>query len=116
MKLLKSVAAFSGIAALFLTEGAEAQQKNILFIAVDDLRPELGYYGKEEIKSPNIDNFAKTAIVFNRAYCQMAISMASRASLLTGYLPEKYGIFRCGPVEEAYPNAVTLNKFFENKW
>ena len=46
---------------------------NVLFIAVDDLRPELGCYGSPIIKSPNIDRIAKAGVVFNRAYCQQAV-------------------------------------------
>ena len=47
-----------------------ARRPNILFIAVDDLRPELGCYGTKEIKTPNIDAFAAGGVLFNRAYCQ----------------------------------------------
>jgi iduronate 2-sulfatase len=60
---------------------------NILFIAIDDLRPELGCYGKKEILSPHIDKLASTGTVFNRAYCQVAVCGASRASLMTGLRP-----------------------------
>ena len=35
---------------------------NILFIAVDDLRPELGCYGNEYVNSPNIDRLARDGI------------------------------------------------------
>ena len=45
---------------------------NVLFVIVDDLRPELGCYGNTEIKTPNFDRFAKESVVFKRAYCQAA--------------------------------------------
>lgn len=66
--------------------GAESKT-NVLFIAVDDLRPELGCYGKEEILSPHIDKLAAQGTLFNRAYCQVAVCGASRASLMTGLRP-----------------------------
>ena len=34
-------------------EIAELEKRNVLFIAVDDLRPELNCYGSTQIKSPN---------------------------------------------------------------
>ena len=60
---------------------------NVLFIAIDDLRPELNCYGATQIKSPNIDKLASESAVFNRAYCNVPVSGASRASLMTGILP-----------------------------
>jgi len=63
---------------------------NILFIAVDDLRPELGCYGNGVIKSPNTDRLAGEAVLFTRAYCNVPVSGASRASLLTGTRPTSY--------------------------
>ena len=93
----------------------QAQPYNVLFIAVDDLRPEIGCYGNKIIKTPNIDGLASTGVVFNRAYCQQAICMASRASLMTGIFPEKNGIYKCIPVNQSNPGDVTMNKFFENQ-
>ena len=60
---------------------------NVLFIAVDDLRPELACYGKQHIHSPNIDALAKSGVLFERAYCMVPTCGASRASLLTGLRP-----------------------------
>jgi arylsulfatase A-like enzyme len=60
---------------------------NIVFISIDDLRPELGCYGKDYIHSPNIDKLASSGYVFNQAYCQVPVCGASRASILTGLLP-----------------------------
>ncbi|MDE0576743.1 MAG: sulfatase-like hydrolase/transferase, partial [Opitutales bacterium] len=82
---------------------------NILFIAIDDLRPELACYGGKEVKSPHIDKLAKEGTVFNRAYCQVAVCGASRASLMTGLRPTrkrflKYDTF----AEKDAPDAMTL--------
>lgn len=68
------------------------QKPNILFIGVDDLRPELGCYGSEIAISPNLDALAKQGLLFNRAYCQEAICSPSRASLLTGTRPQTTGV------------------------
>ncbi len=65
------------------------QKPNILFIAVDDLRPELNCYGASWIKSPHIDRLANEGIWFERSYCQVPVCGASRASVLTGIRPSR---------------------------
>ncbi len=70
------------------TESAQASNRpNVLFIAVDDLRPELGCYGSAEVKSPHLDRLASQGVLFTRAYCQVPVCGASRASLMTSVLP-----------------------------
>jgi hypothetical protein len=52
---------------------------NVLFIAVDDLRPELGVYDwKHAPKTPNLDKFAESALVFKNAYIQYSFCCPSR--------------------------------------
>ncbi len=88
---------------------------NVLFIAVDDLRPELGCYGFSQIKSPNIDELARHGLQFNRAYCQYALCNPSRSSLLTGRRPESIQIYDLATfVRTHVPNVVTLPQFFKN--
>lgn len=63
---------------------ADGDRMNVLFIAIDDMRPELGVYGVDQVQSPNIDRLAEEGMVFKSAYCQQAICGASRISLMTG--------------------------------
>ena len=65
---------------------------NVLFIAIDDLRPELGCYGVEHAQSPNLDRFARSALIFDRHYVQVATCGASRYALLTGRSPHRSGV------------------------
>ncbi|MFL2826170.1 MAG: sulfatase-like hydrolase/transferase, partial [Coraliomargaritaceae bacterium] len=60
---------------------------HILFIAVDDLRPELNCYGAERSISPNIDRLAAMGTLYENAYVQVPVCGASRASLMAGMYP-----------------------------
>ncbi len=67
------------------------KQKNVLFIAVDDLRTELGCYGVREIKTPNLDRLAKSSVTFSNHFVQVPTCGVSRAALLTGRRPSESG-------------------------
>lgn len=91
------------------------KKKNVLFICVDDLRPELGCYGSDHVISPNIDQLAKDSAVFERNYCQVAVCNPSRSSMLTGKRPDELSVW--GLYEhfrELNEKAVTLPQYFKN--
>ena len=60
---------------------------NVLFICIDDLRPDLGCYGNAEIHSPNLDALAARSALFTRQYVPVPTCGASRYCLLTGKRP-----------------------------
>lgn len=67
--------------------------KNVLFIAVDDLRPDLNCYGNAQIVSPHIDRLASDGMMFTNASTQQAICTPSRISMLLGLRPATTGLF-----------------------
>jgi arylsulfatase A-like enzyme len=102
-------------APLLAGAAAPAHRPNVLFIAVDDLRPEFGAYGFDYIKSPNLDRIAKAGITFNRAYCQQAVCSPTRSSLMTGTRPDTTKVWDLEThFRDALPNVVTLGQHFKH--
>lgn len=88
---------------------------NILFIAVDDLRPEINCFGASQIISPNLDRLAEQSLIFNRAYCNIPTCGASRASLLSGTRPTRHRFVTYDTRKDNdIPNAVSLIMQFKN--
>ena len=97
----------------WFAHAAEIARPNVLFIAVDDLKPVLGCYGDKVVKSPNIDRLAARGVVFERAYCNQAVCAPSRNALMTGVRPTTLGIYDLGTnFRQASSNAVTLSQYF----
>ncbi len=92
-----------------------AQKKNVLFIAIDDLKPLLNCYGENFAKTPAIDLLANKGTVFNNAHCQWAVSGPSRASLLTGKTTDVTGVQNLSTLlRDVTPNIITLPQYFKN--
>lgn len=106
--------------AVCLPGGAQAvkpaapQRPNVLLLIADDLRPELGCYGVKDIRTPNIDRLAASGVLFRNAYCNVPVSGASRASLLTGVYPrypDRFTAFDAWACKDA-PEAVPVSRWF----
>jgi iduronate 2-sulfatase len=103
------------VALLSTTAHGTDQKLNVLFIAVDDLRPDLGAYGHPIVQSPNMDALSRSGLQFNRAYCQLALCNPSRASLLAGRRVETLGVYDLATfVRRRNPDVVTLPELFKN--
>ena len=90
--------------------------KNILFIAVDDLKPEMGCYGNDFIKTPNIDKLASQGFVMENNQCQQAVCGPTRASLLTGKRPDFTKVYDLKTlIRDKNPDVITLPQYFKSK-
>ena len=104
---------------LFISTTVTAEvTKNVLFIPVDDLRPELfEAYGQTYVHTPNLDKLAKESLVFQRAYCQHALCIPSRNSFMTGKRPDTTKVWD-GLGEHDFritgPDWITLPEHFKN--
>lgn len=98
-------------------ENAQKQPNpNVLFIAVDDLKPILGCYNDQLIKTPHIDRLAAMGTVFKNAYCQQAISGATRSSLLTGFRPDRTQVYDLvTQIRDMNPDVTTLPEHFKKE-
>ncbi len=103
-----------GFCCAALTAG-ETKPLNVLFIAVDDLRPEVNASGSKVIKTPNMDRIAARGTTFDRAYCQQAVCSPSRSSLMTGRRPDATRVWDLEThFRTALPEAVTVAQYFKN--
>ena len=92
------------------------QRPNVLFIAMDDMRPLLGCYGDDAIRTPHIDGLAARGATFTRAYCQAPQCSPSRVSIMTGLRPQttKHYSNRHPFQREEYRDIATVSQHFKN--
>lgn len=99
------------------------QGTNVLFIAIDDINPVLGAYGDPLAITPHMNDLASSGVTFLNAHCQWSVCGPSRASLMTGLMPEETGVqgfkkMRGDAVSGSRvnsvirPNVVTIPQYF----
>lgn len=90
-KYSKSIPILFLLISIFIIQSCkkkETKRPNVVFIAVDDLRPDLGCYGNSVVYSPNIDQLASEGVLFENHFVNVPTCGASRQSLLTGMRPK----------------------------
>ena len=124
MRHLRALALWAVVALCMMMVGSERvasaqapeaakKRMNVLFIAVDDLKPALGCYGDGLAVTPNLDRLASRGLLFNRAYCQQAVCSPSRYGVMTGRRPDSLGIYDLAThLRDKHPDVVTMPQAF----
>ena len=92
----------------------EVRKPNVIFIAIDDLKPTIGAFGDEFAETPILDKLAKKATIFTNNHTQQAVCGPSRASLLTGKRPDYTKVRDLKTkMRDINPNIVTIPQYFK---
>jgi iduronate 2-sulfatase len=115
-KSRKKIVFYIGFTLILFSCSKEPVRPNILFIASDDLNTDIGCYGNNQVKTPNLDRLAKMGVRFNNTYCQQPLCGPSRASIMSGLRPNTTGFVNLTDnIRELKPDVVTLGQYFQDK-
>lgn len=88
-----------------------AEYPNILFLMTDEHRADVtGYEGNSIIRTPVLDELARTGVVFRNAYTPSPICVPGRQSMMSGQLPKTAGCEQYG--EDLPPGYMTFARRF----
>ena len=105
----------AGATTLSAFQANAESRPNVLFIAVDDMKPLLGCYGDKFAITPNMDAMARKGTTFLNNQCQYPVCGPSRTSLMTGLRPEATGVMNFqSKMRKKNPNIITLPQQFKN--
>lgn len=117
MRRILSTTALSSLAVggLFAQyPNTDSQRLNVLYIMADDLNSDMGSFDDPLVQTPNLDRLRANAVRFSNAYCNFPLSGPSRASIMTGYYPEKTKVYDLATFfRNTIPEAVTLPELFQ---
>jgi len=111
-------ASWTGIVACGVSRGTAggSHGTNVLFLCVDDLKPELGCYGDKRARTPEIDRLAASGVLFERQYVQQAICAPSRMSTFTGMRPDRTKVWDLKTyLLDVRPDAKTMQQVFRER-
>ena len=112
-KLIASLGIAAQLGFTLTQLAAQDKKMNVLFIAVDDLKPILGCYGNTLVKTPNIDKLAARGTVFLQNHCQQAVCGPTRASLMTGMRPDYTKVWDLKTrMRDINPTILSLPQYF----
>ena len=112
--MMRSIFYFFLIAFSCTVFGQNDQPLNVVFIAVDDLKPTIRSFGDKLAVTPNMDLLARKSSLFLNTHTQQAICSPSRISLLTGLRPDKTQVYDLKTrMRDKLPNVVTLPQHFK---
>lgn len=112
-KLITTIGIAAQVGLSLTNLAAQEKKMNVLFIAVDDLKPVSGCYGDRIIKTPNIDKLAAKGTVFMQNYCQQAVCGPTRASLMTGKRPDYTKVWDLQTtMRDINPDILTIPQYF----
>jgi arylsulfatase A-like enzyme len=84
----------AGLSSIAAAQNTARRQPNILFFLADDLGyQDLGCFGSQTIRTPNIDSIASKGIRFTDFYVSWPACTPSRSSILTGRYPQRNGLY-----------------------
>lgn len=102
------------VAAPLAVAATSPARPNVLFVAVDDLRVNLGCYGDPVARTPHLDRLAARGTLFTRAYTQQAVCNPSRQSLLSGRRPDSIRVWDLNQLfRQTAPDVVSLPEHFK---
>ena len=92
----------------------DTRKPNVIFIAIDDLKPTIGAFGDEFAQTPVLDKLAKNGTIFTNNHTQQAVCGPSRASLLTGKRPDYTQVRDLKTkMRDINPNILTIPQYFK---